>query len=369
MKHTKYILIVIALYFGIEYHNKNLKITKEIQSIEDGYRNELDRKSKEYNLNSENITFQRDSTELMLDQKYLILVHEIEILYLQEKFDDKTYRAKLQELKNSESKEASDNIKSWITKNESNPWPRMPIPDLMYEKRNSSQSNSKALFVISGLLLLLFPLIDISKWRKCRSQDKDPSKHSEEKLHTGQDAQGNKLIILRETPGGMAYVCDPKGQKKWILDIEIKKRRLQSLDKVTTRQMEEFDQTHQIQGKLLQNQMIRDGKTLTRVDVGEGDGYVHASEIWEDENGNGVEVPNEEVAAWEMANELMIKNQMVFDGQTLTRQKLQLEDGSIIDEWIGEDGMDVDVPEEITATWDRHKQGNLIVTLNVNTSA
>ena len=358
MKYTKYILIVIALCFGVKYHNDYSNTEMEIQSIEEAYKGELESKFKEYSLNSENITFKRDSVSLSIDQKYLALVHEIDIQYLQGNFDIKIYNDRMQGLKKSETKEASENIKSWIKKNENNPWPTTPIPDLMYQKRNSSQGNSNALFVISGFLLLTFTLVDILKWRKGRRLDQDPSQHTIGKLHTGQDAQGNKLIILRETPGGMAYVRDHKGQKKWILDIEIKKRRLQSLDKVTVSQMEEFDQTIQNKDKLLQNQMIRDGKTLTRVDVGEGDGHAHTTEIWEDENGNGVEVPNEEVAVWEIANELMIKNQMLFDGQTLTWQKLPLEDGEVIDEWIGEDGNPVDVPEHVTATWNIRKNLN-----------
>jgi len=358
MKYAKYIFILLALFFGVKFHSDYSDTENEIKSMEEAYKGQLKSKLKDYYLNSENIKFKRDSVSLSIDQKYLILVHDIENQYLQGNFDIKIYNDRMQGLKKSESKEASNNIKSWIAKNENNPWPTTPIPVLMYQKRNSSQGNSKALFVISGLLLLIFPLVDILKWRKGRRLDQDSSQHTIGKLHTGQDAQGNKLIILRETPGGMAYVRDHKGQKKWILDIEIKKRRLQSLDKVTVSQMEEFDQTIQIKGKLLQNQMIRDGKTLTRVDVGEGDGYVHATEIWEDENGNGVEVPNEEVAAWEIANELMIKNQMLFDGQTLTRQKLTLEYGEVIDEWIGEDGNPADVPEEVTATWDKRKNLN-----------
>jgi len=57
MKYAKYLLIVLSLYFGVKYHNEYLKIAKEIQSIKEGYKNEYDRKFKEYTLNSENITF------------------------------------------------------------------------------------------------------------------------------------------------------------------------------------------------------------------------------------------------------------------------------------------------------------------------
>jgi len=220
----------------------------------------------------------------------LNLVHEIDILYLQGKFDDKTYRAKSQELKKNESKEASDNIKSWITKNESNPWPKMPIPNLMYEKRNSSQSNSKALFVISGLLLVIFSLVDILKWRKGRRQPK-------------------KSIQENQPPTSLL------------------------------------------------EQIIYNGQTLTRLPGNDGKG--EKTEVWEDQNGHYVEVPNADIEAREKAKASFADNTMEFDDEgkkkILERQKATNEEGETFDSWIDENGMPVDVPEEVTAAWDAAK--------------
>lgn len=235
MKYAKYILIVVGLYFGFKYHNEYLKTEKEIQSIEFAYKEIFESKIKKHSLNTENNTFVRDSAKLILDQKYLILKQDITVQYLQGKFDKLIYNAKLQELKKSESEESSANTKSWLVKYMNNTWPSSPVPDLLYEKRNSTDDNSNALFVLCGLLFPLFLLID---WEKGQRQSQTP-------------IQNNQYPISTK------------------------------------------------------------------------------------EHHN---------------------NQMIFNGKTLTRQKLQLEEGSVIDEWIGEDGNPVEVPEDITQAWDKQRQ-------------
>jgi hypothetical protein len=205
----------------------------EIQSIEDVYKDELSRKLNEYHLNSENITFQHDSISLSIDQKYLVMKHDVDIQYLNGKLSDETYYSKLDELKKCESEETSINIKSWIANREKNVWPTAPIPVLLFEKRNSSETNSNFLFFVSGILLFFFLLVDILAYQKVRKQP------------------------------------------------EILKKEIQSC--------------------------IHD-------------------------------------------------NTMMLDGQKLTRLTVTLEDGDVIDSWIGGDGMDVEVPPETTAAWDKAKQ-------------
>lgn len=290
MKYAKYILIVLALYFGIEYHNKYLNTKKEIESIEDSYKNELERKIKEYYLNSEKIEFQSDSAEIILDQKYLYLKHDNEVQHLSNKINDQSYYAKLKELEKNESEENLLIIESSFTKSEKIDWPETPIPELMYKKRNSSQDNSKTLFVISGLLLLIFPLVDISKWRKGRRQPQ-------------------KSIQENRPPTS------------------------------------------------LMEQMIYNGQTLTRLPGNDGKG--EKTEVFEDQNGQYVEVPNTDVEAWEMANNQTNDNMMKYDVDgkmvLLERQRIELEDGEVVDEWIDENGMPVEVPEETTKAWDTAK--------------
>lgn len=288
MKYAKYILIVVALYFGIKYHNIYLNTEKEINSIEDSYKNEMEKKWKAYSLNSENISFQCDSAGLILDLKYLILKHDIEIQYLQGKIDDQTYHAKLKESDKSESQDNSVNIEAWITKDESNPLPETPIPNLLYEKRNSSDGNSSALFVLFGIILPLFLLMDISAWQKVRRQHQKPIQHPTS----------------------------------------------------------------------LMEQMIYNGQTLTRLTGNDGKG--EKNEVWEDQNGQYVKVPNTYVEVWEKANNQKNDNTMEYDVDgkkvILERQQAVDENGEIIaDEWIDENGMPVDVPAEVTAAWDRLK--------------
>jgi hypothetical protein len=193
MKYAKYILIVIGLYFGVKYHNTYLNTKKEIESLEDSYKDEKTRKFKEYRLNFENIKFQRDSVNLYLDQKYLVLTHNIYIQYLQGKFDEKTYGVKLQELKKCESEEILANTESWLGKYEKNNWPETPVPNLLYQKRNSSKENSNALFVICGILLPIFLLIDRERIKDLKQPQKP--KHENQTLLLS----NNQLIYNGQT--------------------------------------------------------------------------------------------------------------------------------------------------------------------------
>lgn len=52
-------------------------------------------------------------------------------------------------------------------------------------------------------------------------------------------------------------------------------------------------------------------------------------------------------------------NTMMLDGQKLTRQTTTIDNGDVIDEWIDENGMDVEVPPEQTAAWDKAKQAGI----------
>jgi len=254
MKYAKYILIVVALYFGIKYHNEYLKTKKEIQSIEDAYKDEKTRKFKEYQINSENIKFQHDSVNLSLDQKYLELTHHIHIQYLQGKFDEETYGDKLQELKKSESEEVLANIKSWLKKKNGNIWPKTPIPDLLIEKRKTSEGRSNASYFVSGVLLFFFLLSDVLSWLKDRRQKQNPIQVNQ---------QGTSL--------------KEKESNQMIYEV--------------------------------------DGKKVI-----------------------------------------------------LERQKATNEEGDVFDSWIDEMGYPVEVPEEITAAWDKQQQGNPNVNPNVVTN-
>ena len=287
MKYTKYILIVIALYFGIGYHNEYSNTEKEIRSIEDGFKNELDLKSKEYSLNSENISFKRDSVSLLIDQKYLILVHDIEIQYLRGNFDIKIYNDRMQGLKKSELKETSENIESWLTEYEGNTLPKTPFPELLIERRESSGKHYRLSFMLGGLMAFFFLFADVLTWLKDRRQLKYPIRVN--KPHSPLNKQDNKRMVYdgQTLTRQKVQLEDSEVLDEWIGEdgnpVEVP---------VATTAI--WDKVHELTDN---NQMRRDGKLLTR--LSNGNGEYEGGEFWIDENDQTQEVSSEEITDWE----------------------------------------------------------------------
>lgn len=290
MKYAKYILIMLALFFGVKFRYDYSNTEMEIRSIEEAYKSELESKLKEYYLNSENTTFHFDSVSLSIEQKYLALLHRIEIQYLHGDFDKKMYYEKLQELSESESKENSDNLES-LPESKENPIPKTPIPELLIESRKSLGEYYRLSFILGGVMTFFFLLGDVLTWLKDRPQLKYP---------------------IRVNP--------PRSP----------------LDKLNN------------------NQIVYDGKTLTRTKVQLDDCEINYK--WIDVNNNPAEVPAATTAKWDMVHDWTDTNIMIRDGRTLTRMKegeREYEGGEF---WMDEDTQTpYEVPIEEVIAWEKSK--------------
>ena len=353
MKYAKYLLIIVAVYFGLKFRNDYFNAGKEIRIIENANKDEVRKKSNKYELISENNNFKHDSACLIQDLKYLKQKHDIVVQHLNGDLDDQTFVSKMIKF---EMDQLADSIALDNLLYESelkNIFPVAQIPTFLKEKEKSSLRNYKLMFVLSGLMTLIFLMIDKSRRIKAISDLKTkqrearailPSQQSEarqqaetearsfHKEHADKDT-GNLKIVTQKTseegPDKYWFVTKEwknpaTGKSEYIVqDAEGNHESLTqgqlagdpeeiSENEFADLSMNEFNLAQQTKQAQEDNTMIRDGQRLKRLP--NGDGIGNKTEVFEDENGKYVEVPNEEVAAWEQAK------QQTKDPNIVTRQ-------------------------------------------------
>ena len=107
-----------------------------------------------------------------------------------------------------------------------------------------------------------------------------------------------------------------------------------------------------------------EGNRFLFVDDGQGNVQsLKKDQIADPQQGELSEVSADDFVSYMMANydagqeatAQTANNQLTYEGQTLTRSRATLENGDVIDSWLDDNGMDVDVPPQITAAWDKAK--------------
>lgn len=255
LKYCVLIFVIITLFLiHPKFKQKYLEAEKNVLIFNQEHRADFDSLVREYEINSELVYFKNDSAENVLNQKYTILKHEAKMQKLTEVISEDEYQRKYREIAELEIYEKSTVSDSFIQRIIRLDYPtETKVPPYLSKKVTTYNGINGIIGVIKWVILVISILIFFEDYFKLKKSRK-------------------ATIITHKQSPGIAN------------------------DKVQLAQ---------------QDKMVRNGRTLVRMpeegriiekgfETENGFDAEKGFETWIDEDlGQGVEVPLEEVQAWE----------------------------------------------------------------------